>query len=83
MKFAVAILLAVLVASVYAEDASSSEEFQCEPAIAAGIEKCGDNPAAEQKCVNCLQKKCYNLYEDRNCNELTQCIKDSGCKKKN
>ena len=83
MKFAIIFLVVVIIAATHAEDSKSSEEFQCDPALAAAGEKCGNDPVVEKKCFECLQKKCYGHYENRNCDVLTQCVKDANCKKKN
>ena len=82
MKFAAIFLIVVIIAAAHAQD-PSSEEFQCDTALAAAGEKCGGDPVAEQKCFQCLQNHSYKHYEDKNCNVLTQCIKDTSCKKKN
>ena len=83
MKFAAILIVVVIIAAAYAEDEPSSEEFQCDPALAAAGDKCGSDPKAEQKCFECLQKKCYKHYEDKSCDQLAQCVKDANCKRKN
>ena len=83
MKFVIVLFVVVLIAAVHSDDSQSSEEFQCDAALAAANDKCGTDPVVEQKCFECLQKKCYSHYEGRDCNQLAQCVKDASCKKKN
>ena len=83
MRFAAVLLVVVIIAAAHAEDGGISEDFQCEAALAAANDKCRADPKADQKCFECLQKRCYKHHEDRSCDILAQCVKDASCKKKN